>query len=217
MLLSLSHRFIFIHVNKAAGTSMLRALEHVGHNPPSGSFAKLKSKLHLTDDYRKRSYPVHTYARQLQDELPSDTYEEFFKFAFVRNPWDWLASTYHYLCNTPSHRHHRRVAAMRALDEYADFEIARGKRSQSAFVCDGDEVIVDFVGRFETMEEDFAAVCRRIGIGASLPHVNKTDHADYRDLYSDDLVVKVGAHWERDVRLFGYQFDGLIDKVQRDY
>lgn len=217
MLLSLSHRFILIHVNKAAGTSMLHALQHVGHRPPGGAIAKIKSKLHLTRDYRRRSYSVHTFARQLRDELPADVYDGFFKFAFVRNPWDWLASTYNYLRSTPSHRHHRRVAAMKSLDEYADFEIARGKRSQAAFVCDGDEVIVDFVGRFESLQEDFETVCQRIGVAVELPHVNRTDHGGYRDQYSDGLIEKVGEHWARDVRLFGYSFDGLGVGVRRKF
>ena len=219
MLLSISHRFIFIHVNKAAGTSMLRSLEHLGHKPPRDPFSKLKSKLHLARDYRKRFYSVHTYARQLQKELPREIYDDFFKFAFVRNPWDWLASTYNYLRDTPTHRHHRRVVTMKSFAEYVDFEIVRDKRSQAAFVCSGDsdDVIVDFVGRFETLEEDFGSICQRIGIDASLPHVNKTNHGDYRLHYSDVLIEKVGVHWQRDIGLFDYEFDGLKTGVRRNF
>lgn len=217
MLLSLSHRFIFIHVNKAAGTSMIRALERYGHNPPRDRFSKAMSKLGLVRDYRRRFYPVHTYAAQLRRELPKDVYADYFKFAFVRNPWDWLVSTYHYLCHTETHRYHKRVAAMKGFAEYVEFEIERNKRSQAAFVCDGDEVIVDYVGRFETLAEDFREVCRRIGVDAELPHENRTRHRDYREFYDTRLIERVGEHWRQDVTLFGYEFDGLGADVRRDF
>jgi hypothetical protein len=217
MLLSVSHRFIMIHVNKAAGTSMLRALGPLGTNPPRDRLSRMKNKLHLTRDYRRKFFPTHTTAKDARKALPPEVFDEFFKFAFVRNPWDWLLSTYHYLCNTPTHRHHRRVAAMGSFAEYVDFEIARGVRSQSAFVCDGDEVIVDYVGRFETIDEDFASVCRRVGADVSLPHVNRTTHNDYREYYDDRLAATVGEHWKQDVALFGYGFDGLQDDVTRHF
>ena len=217
MLLSESHRFIFIHVNKAAGTSVQKALAQFGHNPSGGSLGKLKSKLHLTRDFRKRFYAEHVNASQLWRELPREVSDDFYKFAFVRNPWDWLASTYHYLCNTPTHRHHRRVVAMASFAEYVDFEITRGKRSQAAFVCGGDTIIVDFVGRFETLEADFSSVCQKIGVEAALPHANKTDHRDYREYYDDALIEKVGKHWRQDIELFGYEFDGLKPSAKREF
>jgi hypothetical protein len=217
MLLSVSHRFIFIHVNKAAGTSVQRALGPFVDAAPRDSISKLKSKLNLTRDYSKRTYSEHTLAIEFREKMPAETYASFFKFAFVRNPWDWLFSTYNYLRNTPAHRHHQRVLAMRSFAEYADFEIARNNRSQAAFVCDGDDVIVDFVGRFETLNDDFAAICTRLGISASLPHVNKTDHRDYREHYNEKLVDRVGQHWQKDISLFGYEFDGLAPEPRREF
>ena len=217
MLLSVSHRFIFVHVNKAAGSSMKRALEQFDRQPSRSPLNKLKSKLHLARDYRKRFYPVHTYASQLQRELPAEVYNDFFKFAFVRNPWDWLVSTYNYLRNTPTHRHHRRVLAMKSFAEYAEFEIAHGDRSQAAFVCKNKDVIVDFVGRFETLDDDFAIVCERLGIDVALPHTNRTRHGDYREHYDDKLAEIVGQHWRQDIGLFGYDFDGLGPDPKREF
>ncbi len=217
MLLSVSHRFIFIHVNKAAGTSMQRALQLFAHTPPNNALGKLKSKLNLVRDYRERVFGEHATAGQLRQHIPQRVYDEFFKFAFVRNPWDWLASIYHYLCNTPTHRHHQRVVAMASFAAYVDFEIARDKRSQTAFICDDNEIIVDFVGRFETLQDDFSSVCRHIGVEASLPLVNKMDHCDYRELYDDMLIEKVARHWQDDIGLFAYEFDGLKTDVQRKF
>ena len=217
MLLSVSHRFIFIHVNKVAGSSMKRALEQFDRQPSTSPINKLKSKLRLAGDYRKRFYPVHTYASQLQRELPAEVYNDFFKFAFVRNPWDWLVSTYNYLRNTPTHRHHQRVLAMKSFAEYAQYEIANGSRSQAAFICNDKDVIVDFVGRFETLGDDFATVCQRVGIDVTLPHTNKTRHRDYREHYDDKIAEMVGQHWRQDISVFGYEFDGLGPDPQREF
>lgn len=217
MLLSLSHRFIFIHVNKAAGTSMIQALEPYGHNPPTDPLSKGMAKVGLVRDYRRRYFPVHTTAVELRDELPPEVWDGFFKFAFVRNPWDWLVSTYHYLCSTEAHRHHRRVSSMGSFAEYLDWEIGRNRRRQSAFVCDNGEVIIDFVGRFETLASDFETVCSRIGVDAKLPHVNRTAHSDYREFYDDELIARVARHWRFDIELFGYGFDTLREHARRDF
>jgi len=218
MLLSLSHKFIFIHVNKAAGTSVIRALQPYGHNPPSDPIRKGLAKLGLVRDYRRRFFAEHTYASELRKELPREVWEDYFKFAFVRNPWDWLVSTFHYLRNTEDHRHHRRVIAMNSFADYVDWEIGRNRRRQSAFVCDDGDVIVDFIGRFETLADDYDEVCRRIGVSAPpLPHVNRTAHRDYREFYDDALIARVAEHWRFDIELFGYGFDTLREDARREF
>ena len=66
---------------------------------------------------------------------------------------------------------------------------------------------IDFLGRFESFEEDFARVCRRLGLPSDeVPHRNRSEHAPYRSYYDDKTVERVGNFYERDVRLFGYRF-----------
>src|SRR5262249_2778421 len=118
-----------------------------------------------------RIYREHATARTIRTQMPRGRFEQYFSFAFVRNPWDWVVSLYSYLLHTPGHRHHARIAAMSGLREYVEFEIARGKRSQHEFICDRDgRVIVDYVGRFESLHAHFDGVCRRLNFKAELPH-----------------------------------------------
>ena len=196
---------------------MQRALLPFAEQPPRDPISKLKNKLNISRDFSKRPYAEHIHASRLREQLPPAVFDEYFKFAFVRNPWDWFVSTYNYLRNTTTHRHHSRVMAMKSFEDYADFEIARGKRSQSVFVCEDDKVIVDYVGRFETLNEDFASVCRCIGTDLVLPHANKTKHRDYREYYTGNVIEKVGDHLRRDIELFGYEFDGLKTGATRDF
>jgi hypothetical protein len=78
------------------------------------------------------------------------------------------------------------------------------------FVTDADgELLVDFVGRFESLREDFGHVCRTLGLNLRLPHANKSAHRDYRTCYNDRTAELVGTHFRQDVERFGYTFDGV--------
>jgi hypothetical protein len=77
----------------------------------------------------------------------------------------------------------------------------------SAFLCDENgKELVDFVGRYENMEEDFASVCRKIGIDIALPHVNRSEHAHYRDYYTAETKAIVSRLFARDIERFHYTF-----------
>jgi hypothetical protein len=82
---------------------------------------------------------------------------------------------------------------------------------QSDYVVDlHGQLLVDFLGRYETLADDFAEACRRIGIAQpALPHRRQANDRgrDYRRYYSDDLAALVAQHFEPDIRRFGYRFD----------
>ena len=80
--------------------------------------------------------------------------------------------------------------------------------SQSDMLVDRhDRLLVDFVGRFESVASDFAYVCRVLGLEATLPRENTTRHSDYRSYYDDRLAEEVGRFFAADVERFGYAFD----------
>jgi hypothetical protein len=71
-------------------------------------------------------------------------------------------------------------------------------------------VVVDFIGRYERLGEDFVTACERIGIAPrALPHERRaTDRKkDYRSYYSDETAELVARHFARDIELLGYRFD----------
>jgi len=214
MLLSYEHRFLFIHVSKAAGTSIQRALTPWAHQPDRLWINRIPGRLglraHHVLPYRWRVFREHATALQIKRSLPRRVFGDCYKFAFVRNPWDWLVSLYSYLVQTPSHRHHRMVKAMN-FDQYVEFETRRGRRSQHEFVTDRNGgLLVDFVGRFERLHDDFARVCNTLEIEAVLPHSNGSSHRDYRDYYCRRTIELVRRHFQRDVELFEYTFEPRV-------
>ena len=69
------------------------------------------------------------------------------------------------------------------------------------------EQIVKFIGRFESLERDFKAVCRQIGVVAELPKLNVSRQTpSYREYYDEILVELVRERYQPDIDLFDYQF-----------
>jgi hypothetical protein len=82
---------------------------------------------------------------------------------------------------------------------------------QSDYVIDlHGTVCVDFIGRYEQLERDFASVCERIGFAAvRLPHRRRASdrERDYRRYYDDATQELVGRHFAADIEMLGYGFD----------
>jgi hypothetical protein len=212
MELSTSHRFIFIHVYRNAGQSITAALEPYLARPRL-TFRRLPLVWPLRDWrlQRLREYNYgHISARELRAGLPPEQFERFFKFSFVRNPWSWQVSVFHYIRQRRDHPDHAFFESFRDFDAYLDWRINEARPElQSDFLCDqSGELLVDFVGRHERLAADFGALCERLGIPPQLPHKNGSHHGDFRDYYSPEARVLVEEAYREDIERFGYSFDG---------
>jgi hypothetical protein len=218
VIISYSHRFIFIHVPKTAGMSISGALAPYAHRTEHMLVNRLLALvgIHVNHyaHYKQKRFRLHTAARIVRRHLPARVYDDFFKFAFVRNPWDRLVSQYHYILRSRTHHRHRLVTSMSGFQEYVRYELRRNKPLQKDVVTDRrGRLIVDFVGRYERLERDFAAVCRTLNIEAVLPHVNRTLHRDYRCYYDPPTIERVASHFREDIDFFGYTFDDGLTRA----
>ncbi|NOZ25075.1 MAG: sulfotransferase family protein [Nitrospirae bacterium] len=213
MLISFSHRFIFIHVYKVAGSSIRKALGKYEPLP-----VRLKritgislKKLGLLDPEKQlnyRNYDTHITAKELKKSLPKKVYDGFFKFAFVRNPWDWQVSLYHYMLRKTTHYQHEFIKSFESFDQYIEWRVTEDKHLQKEFVTDDyGNIIVDFIGKIESLEKDFDYVCKKIGIRSSLPHENRSQRRDYRSYYNERTKQLIYEHFREDIELFNYTFD----------
>lgn len=207
MLISYSHKFIFVHVFKTAGTSVTSALEKISYRPRSWRISNLPTWLHTPwNQILRTRMHKHATALEIQAAISPKIFTTFFKFAFVRNPWDWQVSLYHYILNDPNNVGHEVTKQMGSFRNFI-FSRAELNRTQSGFLMDNNgNLLVDFVGRVETIQEDFAKICKKIGFHAKLPLTNVSKHTHYRDYYdaeTRDLTAKI---YQEDIARFQYNF-----------
>jgi hypothetical protein len=215
MILSYSAGFIFIHIEKAAGSSIQQALLPFANVPPS---SRLRRRLTLLGPlnriggmHRALQFGEHATAIEVKRCLPSEAYDSLFKFAFVRNPWDRLVSRYAHLLRSKDRRRHSFISSLEKFEDFLQWEIQRDSANQYPYVVDSQgNQIVDFVGRYETLADDFAKVCAKLKIQAALPHANVSEHRDYRTYYTPETREFVAKKFRRDIEMFGYDFDGIV-------
>lgn len=188
------HQALFIHVPKSAGRSIVRGLFDV------------KSVEHAPADWYQR--------------LDRKKFQRYFKFTFVRNPWDRAVSAYTYLKNGGSaaseeDQHWARFVV--SFDSFDDFvcqwmtadNIMRNAlfTPQTLFLQDEyGRLAMDFVGRFESLAEDFATIANRLDVEATLPHINQSRQAPYEDFYSDKSRSIIAELYAGDIATFEYSF-----------
>ncbi|MFL0810116.1 MAG: sulfotransferase family protein [Agarilytica sp.] len=216
MLLSNKYNFLFVHIAKTGGTSVRSALNTLRWKDPLYYLMWPAHKISgLSGHKLGLKFPRHAHAIAAQEMLPDEYYQQLFKFAFVRNPWDLQVSSFH-------HIKRERPEVMNGIDDFNTFmrwkfdpkrefqyHIDTSLSLQTDYIVDlhGNK-IVDFTGRYENLEDDFKQVCNKIGVSITLPHKRKASDRskDYRSYYEDDTAEAVKQHFKRDIEMLGYTF-----------
>ncbi|MFY9974093.1 MAG: sulfotransferase family 2 domain-containing protein [Chromatiaceae bacterium] len=218
MLLSVRHRFLFVHIAKTGGTSVRKALERRRWGDPWYWPMFLCSRFsHLSGHRIATKLPRHAKVIAAKELLPKEFFDSLFKFAFVRNPWDLQVSSFHHIRRERPHYlggHEDFEGFLRwKLDPTRPYQyhVDTSIELQSDYLIDlHGKLVVDFIGRYERLAEDFATACEHIGIGApALPHARaaKDRSKDYRGYYTDGTAELVARHFARDIEMLGYRFD----------
>lgn len=195
MILSHRYRFIFVHNPKTGGTSLHEAL---------APFGRRGGKLGLKP---------HSTLAEIEKAVP-DVFRNYFKFAFVRNPWDLEVSRYCYKREW-FFRNHPSVnwKADKTFEQFIQERHDDPKCHNPQFrrLCDAKgELAADFIGRFENLKEDFQFLLEKIGLSLELPHANRSQRGkDYRDYYTTRLRDMVEAMATRDIEAFQYDFESM--------
>lgn len=217
MLLSHSKQFLFVHIAKTGGTSIRGALSAYrwGHRYALPQFVCNKLS-QLCNHKLGVRFPRHSRIIAAKEMLPEVYFNNLFKFAIVRNPWDLQVSSYH-------HIKRERPQVMQGHDTFDAFmhfkfdpnreyqyHIDTSLQLQTDYLVDlRGNLLTDFIGHYESLERDFAKILTALKLPYfSLPHARKaTNRMPYQDYYSDDTIAMVAQHFERDIELLGYTFD----------
>ena len=141
--------------------------------------------------------------------------ENYFVFTFVRNPWSRLVSYYSQMKRPINLKdsNRKKLYDLANGSTFCNFlkklnKFAGGKDVQNNFyLLNGTPI--DFIGRFENLQEDFNVVCDKIGIPRQeLPHKNKSKHKHYTEYYDEETKQIVAETYAKDIEYFGYEFGG---------
>ncbi|WP_107668762.1 sulfotransferase family 2 domain-containing protein [Cyanothece sp. BG0011] len=219
MLISFEKKFIFIHVYKVAGSSINKALKSYQYSPSLyvKSLDKISQILSLEVPYlfdRVTKFEHHVTASELKKSLSPKVFNTFYKFGFVRNPWDWQVSLYHYARKEKTNKHHQLIKSKKNFDEYIDWLVndwwtTHEIRLQKSFLYDEQgNCLVDFIGKYEQLDQDFNSLLEKLDVKASLPHVNSSKRKkDYRLYYNDKTAAWLEEAYKDDIATFGYSFE----------
>ena len=197
-----SKRVIFIHVPKVAGKSLSYSLL----GAPNGT------------GHQKLKY----YERDMRK------FSSYYKATFVRNPWDRLVSAFHYMKCHPLGSNDRDFFDMYIGQDikFSDF-VLNLKDDEFRKLCmqwehftpqvdfittSSGELNMDFVGRFESIDEDYRRLAELLEVQGRLVLKNRGDRKSYKEYYNDNskLVDIVGEVYEKDCALLGYNYDKVI-------
>ena len=207
MIISHKHKFIFFAVPKTATHAIRQALrEHTG--PDDWEQQVLFGEQYLPIPEIARIKHGHVSVRQIQQHLDADVWNSYFKFGFVRNPFDRYVSTCFFLNrNQPDFPASARTFMKRALTvpRFRQRILVRPQNLQ--LLADDGEIALDAVGRYESLQQSYDDLCRQIGIPAKdLERKNPSRHAAYTEYYDDELRDIVGEYYQDDLSIFGYDF-----------
>jgi hypothetical protein len=153
----------------------------------------------------------HLLASQIRAEVGRDTFDHFFKFSVVRNPWDKVVSQFSYMRRRPDLRELIGMSEGGSLKEY--LRLIQGVEhvqwcEQWRFVTgEPGQIIVDFIGRFENFEADARLALAKVNIACDeLPHRNRSLRSHYTSYYDAESRETVRKLYQRDIDLFEYTF-----------
>lgn len=208
MIISHQHKFVFTAIPKTGTHAVRRALrEHLGSEDQEqvGLFVEKR----FDNEALAAIKHGHVTLAQLRPHMGSDVFANYLKFAFVRNPFDRFVSFCAFMTRENAEFERNARGVMRHFLTNPPEGLLF--KPQNTFITDeAGSLLTDAIGRVEEMQRSYDAICARIGIPtAQLEQgVNASRHADYRSYYTPSLVDGVAALYARDLKLFGYTFEG---------
>ena len=185
---------IFVHIPKAAGISINKAM-----------FGNMGG--------------THTKLKDYQLIFNKKEFFGYYKFTFVRNPWDRLVSTYFFLKNGGLHDKDRKwfEDELSKFKDFEDFVLNWLNEEniykwihfvpQCEFITVNNKVMVDDVFKLENINNDIKTISEKLNISIDLGHENQNpNRKKYRDYYSAKSQQIVNEVYKKDIELFGYQF-----------
>ena len=204
-MISHDFKFICLRIGKNASSSLRECLR---------PYCKIEGKRKGYTEISIRLSVRQVLNRLDKYELDESKWKEYFKFAFVRNPFDRLVSRYIYGCNFHENRNSMYCKSERTKEDFLEFVINYSKQPgrerpyQYNRLCNKHGIMqMNYIGKLENLKNDFDKICNIIGIEPfDIPKINKTKRKEYRKYYLPETIKIVKEKWKLDLENFAYDF-----------
>ncbi len=194
------HKFIFLHVPKTAGNSIINFM-----NERSDGNELLQTKNKVIS---------HARPNQIKKIVGEETWNSYFKFGFMRNPYEWIVSLYLYRRRTVGKaRGMTKLGLERGFCNFVQSKFVKHKeRLQKSWMPDHPRSKTSFIGDYSCLQSDFDLITSYMGLpSGELPKVNvgsKTEQL-VKQCYNDDtgIIQNVTALLHEDIELYNSLFN----------
>jgi len=179
-----------------------------------------------------RNKGLTRYFDSAESPITKEEWNTYYKFTFVRNPYDRMVSAFKYLNKIKKINIHK--------SNFKDFLFENADLSDygyfHTFISQYDHLIdnnnninINYIGKFENLNEDFIKVLCNIGISEinhtkyledniiinsssqGKMHYDKTDKTDktnkslYTDYYDEECLQQINTYFEKDFKQFNFK------------
>jgi hypothetical protein len=211
-------RLAYLHIPKTGGTYIAQF--------ESNRKPVLRPICYLSHAYVVNRYGVPNPLYYLYDRenekfvILLSELKQYTVFATVRNIFSWLVSyAWHAGGFNPKYKnpdHYDFDAANKGF-EYLVKTIANRDDiwpNRKFIFCqlfsNNGYLVADWINRTETLDEDLKELASKSNLPYNPSMKQRVGHkTDYREYYTESLIDLVYETWGRELRLFGYDFDGI--------
>jgi len=231
MIISHKHKFIFMKTRKTAGTSVQETLTSIcGEDDIITPDVDTVGR--NIDKSCWEGHP-HPHLFDVKQLVGNDIWNEYFKFVFVRNPFDLTVSRFFWNINGKGQKGYGLTKSEfnRWVDEFTSssrFHDARyysinlvypflidknfvgSNHSMINYDLNKEHYDVDFVGRYESLQDDFNHICDTLNVDRMILKNKKTGNRpkkSFKDMYTAESINKIGYAFKEDLELLGYNYE----------
>lgn len=212
-MISINKKFLFVHIPKTGGNSLQNILHKYSEDELiiSADHHDGKERFELSNN----KYDIHKHSsiNNYKEELEKKVFDSLFKFATIRNPWDLMIS-YYFSPHRKVQEWNREefVEILKSVKTFTDYTTIKKKDNNSiktilSKLFYKKKSILDFIIRFEYLNEDFSKLCELIDIPfEELPVRNKSKRKHYSFYYDSELIEMVRGKFSYEIKLGQYEF-----------